>query len=81
MQFNSGEIRYGALAPELHEQIGVDADEVDKEQKLLDAASILYIHGHLPDRTRTKICNKVISDVLKRLEEEGRISRVMEDDE
>ena len=60
-------IRFGALSPQLRQQINAGPDEVDLEQKLADAIAWCSTHGVLTDSEVRKARNRIV----KMLEKKG----------
>ena len=61
------QIRFGALSPQLCEQINASPDEVELEQKLADAITLCSIHGVLADSE----VHKARKRIVKMLEKKG----------
>ena len=61
------EIRFGAMSPQLHEQIDASPDEVELEQKLADAIVLCNIHGVVTDSETHKARKRIV----KMLEKKG----------
>ena len=62
-------IRFGALSPPLHEQLGVDETELELEQKLADAVVLCMIHGTLTNAEYTRACNRLWKKIVSRMKE------------
>ena len=66
------QIQMGALAPPLHEQLGVPAEDVAKYQRALESLNYLRIHGFLPASIALKRSEMAMARVLKDLEKRAR---------
>ena len=66
------EVHMGALAPPLHEQLGVPAEDVAKYQRALESLNYLRVHGFLPASTAWKRAEMAMARMSKELEELAR---------
>ena len=66
------EVQMGALAPPLHEQLGVPAEDVAKYQRALESLNYLRIHGFLPASIAWKRAEMAMARMLKDLEKLAR---------
>ena len=64
-------LQLGALCPPLHEQLGVDAEQVAKYQRGLEALDYLRIHGFLPTEYAWKRAHMLCKRMLKELAKEA----------
>ena len=74
-------IRIGALSPKLHEQINeqvwfeVSAEDVEFEQRLVDAVVLLQIKSIITFGEQKKVGNRVMKHIMERVEELGKAAR------
>ena len=67
-------IRIGALSPQLHEQINeqiafdVTAEEMEFEQRLVDSVILLQIHSIITFGEQKKVGNRVMKEIVKKVE-------------
>ena len=60
------QIRFGAMSPELYEQIDASPDEVELEQKLADAITLCFIHEVLTDSEVHKARKRIVKMLKKK---------------
>lgn len=60
------QIRFGALSPKLHEQLGVSEEETALEQRLSDAIVLCQIHSVLTDTEAHKARKRIVKMLEKK---------------
>lgn len=60
------QIRFGALSPKLHEQLGVSEEETALEQRLSDAIVLCLIHSVLTDTEAHKARKRIVKMLEKK---------------
>ena len=60
------QIRFGALSPKLHEQLGVSEEETALEQRLADAIVLCHVHFVLTDTEAHKARKRIVKMLEKK---------------
>ena len=60
------QIRFGALSPKLHEQLGVSKEETALEQRLSDAIVLCQVHSVLTDTEAHKARKRIVKMLEKK---------------
>ena len=68
------EVRFGALAPDLHVQLGISGDKVEFVQKLIDAVTLCNIHSILTDGETRKARKRIMKEINEIIDSEGKES-------
>ena len=68
---NLTDLQLGAMAPPIHEQLGVSEGQVTKYQRGLEALNYLRIHGFLPTSIAWKRAHMLCARMLKDLAKQG----------
>ena len=61
-------IRFGALSPPLHEQLGCSKSDLEWEQKLADAITLCNLHSVLTDAETHKARKRLVKKLEKKQE-------------
>ena len=62
-------IRFGALSPSLHVQLGVEASDLELEQRLADAITLCQIHSVITQSEKDKAHKRLFKRILARYKE------------
>lgn len=63
------ELRFGALSPPLHKQIGCEPDDLEFEQKMADGIALCNIHGILTDREAHNARKRIVKRISRKAKE------------
>ena len=61
-------IRFGAFADPLHKQLDVSPSQLETEQKLADAFTMLRVHGIITDGEAAKVAKRIIKQIERTLD-------------
>jgi len=63
------EVVFGASAPPLHEQVGVEPNVLAREQAEHDAIVRLAVAGYLSESTKERFYRRLVRRIAERLQE------------
>ena len=63
------EVAFGALAPRLHDQVGLEAGDLAIEQRMADAVVLCAVQGVLTQAEKNRAFKRIFKRIQKRVEE------------